>query len=121
MVNPRNAAEIVAQWCDVHGLRAPAATETVDGCRRQVWRRPDGADVIESWTVPGMAHGAPLATRGEEACGVPGPFALDVGISSSGRIARFLGLTAPPDADRPAAGPPRPGWLARLTRAVGRR
>src|SRR5260370_19469456 len=56
-----------------------------------------GADVSELYVIPGMAHGAPLATGdGEKHCGVPGAFLLDVGISSSYHIARFWGLTKQP-------------------------
>ena len=120
VVSPRNADEIVMQWSDLHGLRASAVTETVNGCSRQVWRRRDGRAVIESWTIPGMAHGAPLATGGDEPCGVPGPFALDVGISSSWHIANFLGLTARPGDARPARRKRSlAGWIARLARAAG--
>jgi hypothetical protein len=40
-----------------------------------------------------MAHGTPLATGdGENNYGVAGPFLLEVGISSSYRIAQFWGL-----------------------------
>jgi feruloyl esterase len=41
-----------------------------------------------------MAHGTPLAVGGgENSYGAAGPFLLDVGISSSYRIAKFWGLT----------------------------
>jgi hypothetical protein len=41
----------------------------------------------------GMAHGVPLATgEGDRGCGAPGPFFLDVGISSTHHIAKFWGL-----------------------------
>jgi len=93
-VVPSNAAEIVKQWADVHGLPlAPSSTETVDRYPRQVWRDADGRDVIESYTIPAMAHGTPLAV-GEDCdeCGTAGAFLLDVGISSSYHIAKFWGL-----------------------------
>src|ERR1035437_9010508 len=61
---------------------------------RQVWRNPAGKSVIESYTIPAMAHGTPLATgSSDEHVGVPGAFLLDVGISSSYHIAKFWGLT----------------------------
>jgi poly(hydroxyalkanoate) depolymerase family esterase len=95
VVKRENADQIVKQWLDVHGLdHEPTLVETVDGYPRQAWRNRTGDDVIESYTIPGMAHGAPLATGGsDEHCGIPGAFLLDVGISSSYHIAKFWGLT----------------------------
>src|SRR6266566_2289902 len=97
VVKRENADQIVKQWIEVHGLDHEAALEeVVDGYPRRVWRDRTGDDVIESYTIPGMAHGAPLATgRGEKHCGIPGAFLLDVGISSSYHIAKFWGLTKP--------------------------
>lgn len=94
-VVPVNAEEIVKQWADVHGLPPrPTATSAVDGYPRSVWRGADGEDVIESYTITGMAHGTPLATGdGEGMSGAAGPFLLEVGISSSYHIAKFWGLT----------------------------
>jgi poly(hydroxyalkanoate) depolymerase family esterase len=94
-VIPRNAAEIVKQWTDVHGLPAdPNRRETVDGYPRRVWRNAAGEDVIEEYTITGMAHGTPLATgTGDAHFGAAGPFLLEVGISSSYHIAKFWGLT----------------------------
>ena len=66
---------------------------------RQVWRNPAGQSVIESYAIPAMAHGTPLATGpSDEHVGVPGAFLLDVGISSSYHIAKFWGLTEHPRA-----------------------
>jgi poly(hydroxyalkanoate) depolymerase family esterase len=100
VVKPENADEIIKQWTDVHGLDlAPTSTERVDGYPRQVWRNPAGKSVIESYTIPAMAHGTPLATgSSDEHVGVPGDFLLDVGISSSYHIAKFWGLTGHPRA-----------------------
>jgi hypothetical protein len=93
-VIPANAAEILKQWTDVHGLLAvPSCEETVDGYPRQVWRNAAGEDLIESYTITSMAHGTPLAMgSGDDQCGAAGAFLLDVGISSSYHIARFWGL-----------------------------
>jgi hypothetical protein len=98
-----NADEILKQWRDVHGLpEQPASEGQVNGHRRQAWRDSKGEDVIESFTIAGMAHGTPLATGdGDDAYGAAGPFLLDVGISSTYHIARFWGLT---DEARAAAG-----------------
>lgn len=97
VVRPENADEIAKQWIDLHGLdHEPTGEELVDGYPRRVWRNRMGDDAIESYTIPGMAHGAPLATgNGEQHCGAPGAFLLDVGISSSYHIAKFWGLTKP--------------------------
>ena len=95
-VIPSNAREILKQWTDVHGLRiAPSAQETVDGYPRQVWVNDADEELIESYTIPQMPHGTPLATgKADFECGAAGPFLLDVGISSSFHIAKFFGLTA---------------------------
>lgn len=90
-VKPANADAIVQQWADVHGVSATAAQETtVDGQRRRVWRDGTGNAVIESYTIAGMAHGTPIGAG----CGQAAPYILDVGISSTVRIAEFWELTA---------------------------
>ena len=95
-VIPRNATEILKQWTDVHGLPAsPSFEEAVDGYPRQVWVNDIGDELIESYAIPNMAHGTPLATgEADEQCGAAGPFLLEVGISSSYHIAKFFGLTS---------------------------
>jgi poly(hydroxyalkanoate) depolymerase family esterase len=124
VVRPDNADEIVKQWTDVHDLDpAPTLTETVDGYPRQVWRDRTSRDVIELYTIDGMAHGAPLATGPAETnCGIPDAFGLDVGISSSYHIAKFWGLTARRhEAEAVIAVTTRvPQWLAKLARLAGR-
>ena len=99
-VKPANADEIVKQWADVHGLgAAPSAETIVDGHRRRVWRNAAGDDVLESYTIAGMAHGAPIGAG----CGQAAPFILDVGISSTWRIAESWDLTAGQPAEAAAA------------------
>ncbi len=104
-VIPSNAREILKQWTDVHGLSlTPTHEAMVDGFPRQVWVAAAGAEMIESYTIPDMAHGTPLATGdADDACGVVGPFLLEVGISSSYHIAKFFGLTAAGPRRRAAA------------------
>jgi poly(hydroxyalkanoate) depolymerase family esterase len=99
-VIPSNAREIVKQWTDVHGLPTIATLEdTVDGYPRQAWRDATGEDLIESYTIPAMAHGTPLAVgHANDQCGAAGAFLLDVGISSSYHIAKFWGLAGRPHA-----------------------
>jgi hypothetical protein len=79
---------------DVHGLNAaPTFEDRVNGYPRRVWRNAAAEDVIESYTITGMAHGAPLAAgTAENQAGTPGAFMLEAGISSSHQIARFWGL-----------------------------
>lgn len=92
-VKPSNAEELVKQWTAVHGLPLrPTRQERGAGFQRRVWE-DSGRDVVESYTINGMAHGTPLATGdAADCCGRAGPFLLDVGISSSYRIAKFWGL-----------------------------
>jgi feruloyl esterase len=105
VVKPKNAEELLKQWTDVHGLGTQATrTETVDGYPRHVWTNAAGEAVIESYIIPLMPHGTPVAGGdGDESYGVPGEYLIEVGISSSYHIARFWGLTE----KRPAVVRPR--------------
>jgi poly(hydroxyalkanoate) depolymerase family esterase len=96
IVRPSNAEDIVRQWVDVHHLPSmPISEEFVCGHLRRVWSGAKGVPVIEAYTISGMGHGVPLATgQGDERCGTPGPFFLEVGVSSTHQIAKFWGLTA---------------------------
>jgi feruloyl esterase len=98
LVKSENANQIVKQWANVHGFGDhPTRIETVDGYQRRVWCNHRGEDVIESYTIPAMAHGTPLkAGDSHDQCGIPGAFLLEVGISSSYHIAKFWGLTGRP-------------------------
>lgn len=93
-VIPSNAEEILKQWTELHGLPlSSSATTRVDGFPRDVWINDAGDELIEAYTIPDMAHGTPLAIgEAEGACGVPGPFLLPVGISSSYHIGKFFGI-----------------------------
>jgi poly(hydroxyalkanoate) depolymerase family esterase len=96
VVQPMNAESLIRQWTDVHGIDAVPAEDKVEGYPRKVWRR-DGVDLVESYTITGMAHGTPLATGTRDRnCGTAGPFLIEAGISSSWHIARFFGLTREP-------------------------
>ncbi|WP_442040315.1 extracellular catalytic domain type 1 short-chain-length polyhydroxyalkanoate depolymerase [Microvirga sp. 2MCAF35] len=94
-VKPMNAGEIIKQWTNVHGLRSEASrSDVVDGYPRRAWTDAEGNEIIEEYVITGMAHGTPLAVGNDEHnYGAAGPFLLDVGISSSYRIAKFWGLT----------------------------
>lgn len=109
-VKPTNADEIVKQWTDVHGLPlAHTIDMRVDGHRRRVWQDAAGEDIVECYTISGMAHGAAV-DPGNDAhqCGTAAPFFNAVGISSSYRIASFWGVVGERQ-DIPAAEGETPG------------
>jgi len=94
-VKPMNADEIVKQWTDVHSVAGnPHLERTLDGRHtHRVWQGPDGEPLVESYTICGMSHGAPLSTGDRpDQCGTAAPFFNDVGISSAFHIAGFWGL-----------------------------
>ena len=92
-VDAANADAIVAQWLSVRGLaKATCSIDMVDGFARRTWRDPGDRAVIEQYEITAMGHGTPLRSAGPDPAGVPGPFFLDVGISSTRRIAAFWGL-----------------------------
>jgi len=106
IVRPSNAEDLIRQWAEVHQLPVtPTREEFVCGQLRRVWNGADGATVIEAYTISSMGHGVPLATgQGDERCGTPGPFFLEVGLSSTHQIAKFWGLIAvSQDARSPAS------------------
>ncbi|HEX8533976.1 MAG TPA: PHB depolymerase family esterase [Allosphingosinicella sp.] len=89
-----NADAIVRQWADLHGLSVkPDRTDSVEGYPRRAWLDAEGRAVIEQYTITGMAHGIPLQPgTGEGELGEAGAHMLDVGLSSTDRIAEFFGL-----------------------------
>jgi poly(hydroxyalkanoate) depolymerase family esterase len=94
IVSSANAIAIVDQWRDLHRVgTATGHIGSVDGHRREVWRDPQGKEVIEKIEVRGMGHGTPLDTRGANSCGTAGPHMLEAGICSTRRIAEFWELT----------------------------
>jgi poly(3-hydroxybutyrate) depolymerase len=102
-VVPSNADSIVLQWTHLHGLDSePDRTDRIDGHPRRSWLGPDGEPAIEQYSIAGMAHGVPLDGEGEDRLGSAGAHMLDVGLSSTARIAAFFGIT-PEEEARPAA------------------
>lgn len=92
-VSVANADAILAQWLAVHDLEnVPDRTEDIAGHRYQVWSDVSGRPLIEDYRIADMGHGTPLATAGLDACGVAMPHMLEVGISSTRRIAASWGL-----------------------------
>jgi poly(hydroxyalkanoate) depolymerase family esterase len=103
-VAPSNADAIALQWANLHGLAPkPDRTDKVAGHPRRAWLGAEGTPLIEQYTITGMAHGIPLDPgTGEGESGAAGAHMLDVGLSSTDRIAAFFGI-APPLAERAAA------------------
>lgn len=101
-VRPTNVDEIAQQWTDAHGADATAdGTETIEGATRRVFRRADGAVVVETWSVPDMGHGTAVRPGDTRAagCGRAGAYILSAGVCSTYHAARFFGLepaTEPP-------------------------
>ena len=93
-VKPMNAEETLKQWLDVHGLHpTPTRESTVKGHTHRLWQGPAGEPLVESYTITGMAHGAPVEPGLQEhQCGTAAPFFNETGISSTYHIARFWGL-----------------------------
>ena len=93
-VDPANAAELVKQWTNLHGLDAGSAQAgAAPGYRREVWPDAKGYPSVELITLTGMGHGAPVAKV--EALGAPAPFFLEAGISATAHLAQSWGLLAP--------------------------
>jgi len=102
-VVPSNADAIVLQWAGLQGLAPkPDRTDEVEGHPRRSWLGAGGEPLIEQYTIAGMAHGVPLDAGGDDALGQAGAHMLDVGLSSTARIAEFFGI-APAEAARPRA------------------
>lgn len=93
-VAPGNAEALVRQWRELHGLTAaPSRTGRVDGHQHNLWTAADGTPLIEQHMITGMGHGTPLNPgTGEGQSGEAGAHMLDVGISSTDRIAEFFGI-----------------------------
>jgi feruloyl esterase len=93
VVKPSNAEHILSQWINVQGLhREPSELKHGARYTRRVWTDKNGEPQLEAFSVAGMGHGVPLATRGPDACGAVGPFFLDAGVSATNRILRFWEL-----------------------------
>jgi poly(hydroxyalkanoate) depolymerase family esterase len=108
-----NADSIVRQWTHLHGLDPePDRSDRVEGYPRQAWLGAGGEAVVEHYSITGMDHGIPLDGSGDEALGEAGAHMLDVGLSSTARIAAFFGI-APETSPRRTAVRPVPTARAR--------
>jgi poly(hydroxyalkanoate) depolymerase family esterase len=90
-VSPSNAEAIAGQWRGVHRFeKAPTHLDAAGQHSKQVWRDGAGEALIEINIIAGMGHGTPLG----DGLGAPGPYMLNVGISSTREIAQFWGIAA---------------------------
>ena len=91
-----NAADILDQWRGIHRLsERPDVIDRIDGHPHRAWLDRDGRPVIEEFIIDGMGHGTPLDAAAGVGGGKPGPHMLDVGISSTNRLAEMWGLATP--------------------------
>ena len=89
-VDASNASAIASQWLGVHQIVSAPPHSRTEGSRKQhYWCDASGEVVLEVNMIVGMGHGTPIDRNGY---GVPGPYMLDVGISSTQEIARFWGI-----------------------------
>lgn len=94
IVDPVNAQDLVDQWTALHGAaKAPSRTDKVEGYPHRVWCDPEGRDVIEEYSITGMAHGTPLDPSDPAHGETAGAHMLDVGISSTRHLLHFWRLS----------------------------
>ena len=100
-VSPANALALEQQWRHLHDLDEDAMRQLTSGdITHRAWHNNTGTGttiqpVVETLIIDGMDHGVPIDPNGQSgvATGASGPFMLDVGLSSTQRIAEFWGLT----------------------------
>jgi poly(hydroxyalkanoate) depolymerase family esterase len=116
-VDASNAKAIASQWWGVHQIESePTYTRIEEANTRQSWCDDSGEVVLEVNMIAGMGHGTPIDKNGY---GTPGPYMLDVGISSTQAIARFWEIA---DGEaRPSAGSKRRDIVAYSQPPVGSR
>ena len=96
IVDPSNARDLIDQWGALHGVsQLPSRTDEVAGYTHRVWRESTGREVIEEYSISGMAHGTPLDTSAGETGEIAGAHMLEAGISSTRQLLRFWGLATP--------------------------
>jgi poly(hydroxyalkanoate) depolymerase family esterase len=118
-VVPSNADAIVLQWADLHGVGPrPDRTDRVETYPRRAWLGADGEPVIEQYSITGMGHGVPLGD-GVDAVGEAGAHMLDVGLSSTARIAAFFEIAPEANAERRPGATPRLPAPSRTTPTAG--
>lgn len=82
---------VLSQWRGLHGLaERPSQIVSIGQHRRRIWRDAGGVARLEAFTVTGIGHGTPLDTG--DGIGLPGPYMLPAGLSSTRHIAAFWGI-----------------------------
>jgi len=96
-VNPEAQRELVDQWTNVLGIdQVPDVESTINGHAHKIYEDGDGEALVETVLVDGMGHGTPIDPGdGQDQCGSPAPYILDVGICSSLHSVRFWALDPP--------------------------
>ena len=94
----------------MHQLIRQMGSDTVYLQKFGVSSWASGRPLIEQYTITGMAHGIPLdPATSQGGLGEAGAHMLDVGLSSTDRIAAFFGIAPEPAAHAVQAAPSRPG------------
>jgi poly(hydroxyalkanoate) depolymerase family esterase len=99
-VSPKNFAELVKQWGNVHGLpETPASTDTIGQVEHAVY----GPGLV-TFKVGGMGHAVAVGSDPDHPCGTAGAFVESRGLCSMYRALEFFGEATP--AATPDGGPP---------------
>jgi poly(hydroxyalkanoate) depolymerase family esterase len=88
VVAPGNADLLITQWRTLHGLpEMPVSDVRQAGARQRSWGDMV-TPAVESWTLPTLAHGYPIA----DGFGRASNFVLEASVCATDRIAAFWGL-----------------------------
>jgi len=95
-VNMINQQELLDQWTHVQGIdQRPDRQEKLGpnaGVMHNEFQNSAGTVLVETWLIPGMAHGTPIAVDAEHSCGEAGDYILNEGICAVRQIGLFWGL-----------------------------
>lgn len=93
-VDEENQQELVDQWTNIHDIDLEPDKEEIDppgsGIKHVEYHDSAGRVLVESWLIPDMGHGIPIAV--EQNCGEESKYILDAGICAVRRIAEFWNL-----------------------------
>ncbi len=89
-----NAAALLSQWTNVHGIDEDIFTQaSLAGHRHRTWSNRKGETVVELCLIEGMGHGTPVRrTKAQARARGAERFMLDVGLSSTLHLATSWGL-----------------------------
>ncbi|MBI4816639.1 MAG: PHB depolymerase family esterase [Deltaproteobacteria bacterium] len=92
-VRDTNRAQLERQWTAMHEIPSnPTRTELVGDATHAEFADAAGQVSVESWSIPGMAHGTAIDAGFAPAggCGAPGAYILDQGVCSTYHAWRFF-------------------------------